>query len=344
MKKISFILAVIGIFLIIMVFTRPLRAEEHIVKEGTFDITTTANGDVILVSGTVTLTGDANVQKSVNILCAVGTKLTIQNVNIYPYSQSAPALWFEGGQNNRLFASGRNTLRGDSRYPAISVAKCGALTIDGGTNSSIAAHGTDNSAGIGGGYSSTDTCGTIIIDGGNIIATGSWGAGIGAGSYSFCEKIIINGGNITATSGSGAGIGAGYYSGCGAVIINGGRIRATANSFGAGIGGGNRANANCESIEINGGDIVAIANWGAGVGAGYYSCCGAVDINNGKINVVGTLGAAGIGRGENETATCGAITINGGTITASCRKMADKDGLPSKSEVADEVIVYSSDW
>jgi len=336
-------------FLIWMVFistgfVQSVKAEKHTVICDTFDISTVADGDIILVSGTVMLIGRCDIQKSVNILCAAGTKLTIHDLNVYPYSQSAAALCFEGGLDNRLYVSGNNTLRGDSRYAAISIAKNAALTIDGDSCSNLIAYGTDNSAGIGGGYSSTDTCGTIIIDGGNITATGGWGAGIGAGSCSFCENIIINGGNITAISGSSAGIGAGYYSGCGSVIVNGGHIFATANSFGAGIGAGNRSNSVCGLIEINGGDITAISNWGAGIGASCYSCCRRIEINGGKINTTGTSACVGMQKESDPATTCGLLIINGGIIVANSQAVNKKSNFAEKDEIVNRAMIPGSNW
>ena len=70
--------------------------------------------------------------------------------------------------------------------------------------------------------------------------------------------IVINGGNISATGGyyAGAGIGGGGWQGsCGTVIINGGIVKATGGGYGAGIGGGNGGSGG--SVTINGGTVTA---------------------------------------------------------------------------------------
>lgn len=344
MSKGMIILFGFGFLLARAGLSQSVTVEDHTFFCDSFNICSIEDGAVIFVSGEITLTGDCSKQKSVNISCAAGTKLTIHNINLYPYSQSAPALWFEGGTDNQLYISGDNTLRGDSRYAAISVANNATLTMDGKKNSFLTAYSTDNSAAIGGGYSSTDTCGTIIIDGGNITATGTWGAGIGAGGYGYCKSVIINDGKISATSVSAAGIGAGYCSGCGTISINGGHISATANSFGAGIGGGNRTEAICGSIEINGGNISAASSWGAGVGAGYYSCCERIEINNGKITASGTSGCVGVGRAQSGKETSGSLIINGGTIISNSNILSPAGKLPLKDESSGSAMLYNSRW
>ena len=160
-----------------------------------------------------------------------------------------------------------------------------------------------------------DQWGTITINGGDINAKGAGsGTGIGGGNHSDSGKIIINGGNIRATghAGIGAGLGSnkpgsgstkgpGYY--FADVTINGGTVYAAANSGanGAGIGGGMYSDA---IVTINGGKVTAIGNTqsdnyhhgGAGIGGGYLGH-GEIVINGGTVDAQGGGSAAGIGAG-----------------------------------------------
>ena len=125
------------------------------------------------------------------------------------------------------------------------------LTIRG--EGTLQATGKKYSAAIGGGADSgpvPDKAGTIIINGGTIIATSddSYGsyccAGIGGASGKACGRVEINGGVVTATGGNyGCGIGGGGNNGSytggagGTIVINGGQVTATSPS-GNGIGYG----------------------------------------------------------------------------------------------------------
>ena len=92
-----------------------------------------------------------------------------------------------------------------------------------------------------------------------------------------CIHIVINGGNITATGGSGApGIGASLCGGCGTITFNGGTTVATGSSnYGNnyyGIGAGNY-NCRCGNIYFNNGasGCSVTANGGVSSGSGYWS-------------------------------------------------------------------------
>ena len=195
----------------------------------------------------------------------------------------------------------------------------------------------------------TDRWGSITIDGGTITASATRsGAGIGGGNHSDSGEIVINGGDVTATgaAGIGAGLGSskpdadgkkgpGYY--YADVTINGGTVYAKANdgASGAGIGGGMYSDA---IITITGGDVTAIGNYqndnyhhgGAGIGGGYLAHA-EVTITGGTVKATGGGAAAGIGSGaapNSSTArgsssrtgktTCGSttVTISGGAVTA----------------------------
>ena len=70
-----------------------------------------------------------------------------------------------------------------------------------------------------------------------------------------------------------------------------------------------------KTVTIQGeGSLNASANFGAGIGGGYYIACGNITIAGGNITA-GDGGAAGIGGGQ--YASCGNILISGGTVIAS---------------------------
>ena len=112
-------------------------------------------------------------------------------------------------------------------YPCIHVPEGKTLTIRGGSEGTgkLIAENPVSGAGIGGG--NDISCGNIVIEGGDIVATGGYFvAGIGAGYNSSCGNITITGGKVTATGGdNAAGIGCGMgndeqkRSVCGAISI-----------------------------------------------------------------------------------------------------------------------------
>ena len=171
-------------------------------------------------------------------------------------------------------------------YPGIYAAVNKTLTIKG--TGSLTASGSDKGygAGIGGGF--YISCGNILIEGGDITATGEEAAGIGGGFGADCGSIMIKGGNITATGGDdAAGIGSGYDGACGNILIEGGAITAT---------GGDNA---------------------AGIGCGVEGDCGNITITDGVTNVTATMGeSAQYSIGAAQFGTCGTVTI-GGTVTDS---------------------------
>ena len=175
---------------------------------------------------------------------------------VYPYGSHAAGIFVEKGGD--YYGAGNNTI----------VWKQYTLTIDAAPGASEAKLDViaDYGAAIGAGHkyfknilSSHHSCGSIVINGGDIYAYSSQGAGIGGSHETSCGDITINGGKVTAISNSySAGIGSGwhqinagsdYWSECGTIIINGGEIIAKAGSFAAGIGSGN--NGMCGPIYIN---------------------------------------------------------------------------------------------
>ena len=138
-----------------------------------------------------------------------------------------PALWAGNKVGNDVVTL---TIKGET-------AGTGALTVQSGTNSYC--------AGIGSGRGENDACGHIMIEGGDITATGgAFAAGIGSGGGGTCGNITIKGGTIEATGGNwAAGIGSGDGGTCGTITIASTVSSVTAtggdkapNSIGAGAG------------------------------------------------------------------------------------------------------------
>jgi hypothetical protein len=146
--------------------------------------------------------------------------------------------------------AGRNG-GGYNNYPGIYIASGKTLTIQGDGTLTAYSNGTNPmGAGIGGG--NAIACGNIVINSGNITATGGGGAAsIGGGDEGgTCGTITINGGTVEATGGDcAAGIGGGKSAGCGNITISGGTVTAKGGFFAAGIGGG-MSNGTCGTITI----------------------------------------------------------------------------------------------
>ena len=194
-----------------------------------------------------------------------------------------------------------------------------------------------------------DEWGSITINDGTINATsvGWGGAGIGGANHTDSGKIIINGGDVTATghTGIGSGYGSnkpganntkgpGYYNAD--VTITGGTVHAYAYSYdhyigtddsGAGIGGGEYSDA---KVTITGGTVYAYGgsakqgsyhHGGAGIGGGYLGH-GDIYIGNSEngagptVYAYGGGSAAGIGSGgsPNNSSDRGSSARNGETL------------------------------
>lgn len=155
----------------------------------------------------------------------------------------------------------------------------------------------DGNAGIGGG--NNQNCGTITINGGNIVAecssktvyddafeyyyTTATGAGIGGGQNGGGGTITINGGYVKVTGAAGAGIGGGQYGAGGTIRITGGVVdvtmlnSGTSLGWGAGIGGGSYKTSDTDSsITIIGGLVNAEGRHGD---RGDYGAIGYVATN-----------------------------------------------------------------
>ena len=212
------------------------------------------------------------------------------------------------------------------------------LTIYGQTNNSgklIVTNDYSGAAGIGGGKGAS--CGTLIIHGGTINATGGEkGAGIGGGSgQGFYGQLTIYGGDVTAHGGLfGAGIGSGDENSAamaGFITIYGGKVVAYGGKYAAAIGGGYEGNG--ASLSIYGGWVEAYApkteddkGDGAGIGGGRYGNGFETYIYGGTVDANGGDYGAGIGgggaRNHSEKGNSGLIEIHGGTVTAGATEAA----------------------
>ena len=278
------------------------------------------NGDVsmlkidIVVENGMVLKG--KLSSNVSISIAADAEVTLDGLTIEGVDDEN-FMWAgiscNGNCKINLAEGSKNVVKGfDYRFPGIFFNTRSTLTIDG--NGSLEASSNGQGAGIGAASVSWGYCGNVVIEGGNITATGGrYAAGIGGSRESNCGNIVIKGGNITATGGdNSAGIGASYESNCGNIVIEGGNITATGGGdYSAGIGGGYRGS--CINIEIKGGVVNAQGSWGgAGIGSGSNGACGNIKIADGSITAIG---GAGIGCGD--YASCGNIEITGGSISAS---------------------------
>lgn len=275
----------------------------------------TKNADYTAQNGE-TLTG--TLASNVKISIADGATVILNGVTINGVYDGDNYQWAgiscEGDAT--IILSGTNNVKGFHRYyPGIHIAEGKTLTIDG--TGSLNASSNGMGSGIGGGQGIA--CGNIVINSGNITATGgtnSAGIGIGYGEEIACGNITINGGNITATGDeNGAGIGSGYFSTCGNIEISGGTITATGGDSGAGIGSGYNSS-RCGNITISGGTVDATGSGfdkgGAGIGSGRTSTCGDINITSGVTQVTATKGPEANSIGAGCGGSCGTVTIEDG--------------------------------
>ena len=169
------------------------------------------SGDVILAGNITDITTQLMVERDVTL------DLNGHHLDI--------ALGADAGNssNGIKIASGVTLTIRDSGNPST-----GKLTVTNNANNAT----TNNGAGI------NATGGTLVIESGTVIATGSlYAAGIGGGRSGDGGTVIISGGTVSATGGyldggtgpgfgSGAGIGGGYNGGRGTLTITGGSVRA----------------------------------------------------------------------------------------------------------------------
>ncbi len=177
---------------------------------------TAKNGDL--------LTGTAGSEAHITV--AAGAKIKLKNATITSITNDRSHRWagITCAGNATIILEGDNAVKGGyETYSGIHIAQNATLTING--SGSLTASSNGNGAGIGGGYNNI-ACGNIVIEGGNITATGGkMAAGIGGGGPASCGNITITNGvtSVTATKGGSApnSIGAGNKGACGTVTIGG---------------------------------------------------------------------------------------------------------------------------
>jgi len=269
------------------------------------------------------LTGELDVTNHpVKISIADGATVTLNYVTINGVNnESYPWAGITCEGDATIILNGTNTVKGfKSGYPGIYVPENKTVTIQGTLSDKLTANNNgEGAAGIGGGYQLP--CGSIIISGGKVEASGgNSSAGIGCGFGSGCGDITISGGEVKANGSLlAAGIGSSssdpYYSKCGKITISGGKVEAHGGTSAAGIGSG--FGSGCGDIIISGGEIKAYGGSnGAGIGSGFSgSGCGKITISGGTIEAHGGSNGAGLGSGYSGS-RCGDITITGGVIDA----------------------------
>lgn len=169
--------------------------------------------DELVIADGYIVTGNA-VSYSCKVAVADGATVTLRDVENTGYidggDTSCPGIKCLG--NATIILEGNNTVRGGGLYAGIYVPEGKTLTIRG--TGSLTVTGSSGGAGIGG--NSEGNCGSIVISGGTITATGGsdGAAGIGLGySSGVFDHITISGGTVTATgSGNAPGIGGPYAS------------------------------------------------------------------------------------------------------------------------------------
>ena len=209
------------------------------------------------------------------------------------------------GTAHLILADGATlTANGTDGHAGVMVLENDALLVYGqaGGTGSLAATGGNLSAGIGAGYAAGQfhQCGTIVINGGVVTATGNLGAGIGGCFWNASGKrAIMNGGTVTINGGTvtakgendSAGIGGGPSGDGGTVTISGGLVTAVGCDRGAGIGGGGDGDGG--TVRISGGTVCVSHSgeepFGLDIGGGsnhespYYGSDGTVTINGGNV-------------------------------------------------------------
>ena len=299
----------------------PIDGTAELLPPVTIDLSTITS-DYTAMDGE-TLTGE--LVNNVKISIADGAKVTLKDVTINGVND-----WYRQwaginclGNATIILADGTtNTVKGFYEfYPGIHVPAGSTLTIQG--TGTLNASSNGYGAGIGGGRQIA--CGNIVIEGGDITATGgnaNGGAGIGSGNETSCGTITISGGTINATGGYySVGIGSGKQSSCSDITISGGTVIAKGGYDSAGIGSSNNSSS-CGKITISGGTVNATAGYnGAGIGSGSSTSCGEINISGGTITATGVQYGPGMGSGMNSS--CGNITILNTVTKVTAKKDAD---------------------
>ena len=281
---------------------------------------------VYYVSGSYSSSHRLYVNGSLDLILCDGCELKVNG--IYVNNGATLRIFGQDKSNGHLVIHINDD--SDAFYPAI-----GAYDGDGARieihGGDIDARGGNQSAGIGGGSSSSGssadraTPSEISIYNGRVFAVGKGGAGIGAGAYdkTMSPTINIYGGVVEgrshkATKGGGcygAGIGSGEETSFASVNIYGGIVSAYGADESAGIGCGQNSPNNKGVVNIYGGYVLAEGgDRGAGIGGGDSRTLDQINIHGGEVYAYAGVDGAGIGGGE--SGGSGYITITGGTVRA----------------------------
>ena len=251
-----------------------------------------SNVDLSQLSGTGTLIlndGDIATGKlaaGYKVCIAAGATVMLSNVDInFEGNEGSDTPWagITCLGNAVIMIAGENLVRGCcSGYPGIYVPEDATLTVSG-DDGLLYAGGCNYGAGIGGGEGSIYAkCGSVVVEGGNVMAVGGdLAAGLGSGHNAVCGDITISGGFVSTTGGTGgAGIGTGENGQCGAITISGRMIGAEGGQGAAGIGSGHGGT--CGAISITADITYVIAASGKDctnpIGAGLNGSCAGVTV------------------------------------------------------------------
>lgn len=239
--------------------------------------------------------------------------VAINNLSLGPKSEHCNALWLDTSKKAlkaKVHFTGQNDLRGGKGAAAIGVKEGQQLSIIGmAASDKLLAQGGDGGAGIGGddGEDRTEysNCGTVVIDGGYVQATGGAGAaGIGGGGG--------NGKHAGGASGGHGGLVMIVESECATeVYAKGGGYGLVWPYPGAGIGGGAYCREENDGEDCNGGRLM---------------------VEKGKVTAIsGGAYASGIGgaMGKDISGYMGMVYITGGSVYAEGGAFAASIGAPA---------------
>ena len=311
-KVISYVLALVMVFSILtgIVPGMVITAQAAEATTLTAETTTWVNGDYVVPSGGVIISGHITVKGIVNLTLTEGATLTA-NMGITL------------GQNARLNVSGKGAMvvNGSNGNTNSTVAGTGKLVLKSGTLTATGGNGQSFSSGneTTGNTGGVAINGTVAVNGGTLAATGGNGGSLnahtifilkgGTGGAAIGGAVTINGGTVTATGGNGGSI----------TITNWGDTNKGGNG-GAAIGG---------AVTINGGTLTATKGDN-----------GTLNIKNGSSNYAGTGSA-----GYDGTLTLGAnVKLYEGTDnTGTVLDDNDSDSRVYSGEKKANMYAYGSD-
>ena len=303
---------------------------------GSESFTYTGRSLVITGDGTYVISG-LNRTKIQNILVSSGVvaDITLSEVNIDMINNNTAAFDMTGATVN-LTILNNNYLRSGIGKAGIVVPEGSTLIITSESTGFITAIGGEGGEyGIFRGLLSGSGSGIGGNGGISIFHLGRFSNIITPGNGDNGGTIIIEGGNVTATGGTGIGGGGGPNivggngGNGGSINIFGGAITAIGNSYGSGIGGGGGGGGGSSpnnggsggSITISGGSVNATGGtYSSGIGGGGGSSSnnggsgGSITISDGSVNATGGTNSSGIGGGGGGSG--GSINISGGTINS----------------------------